>query len=265
MKNLQINTKKIAILLGMSIGLTLVGGCSNKNNNKKVSDTVISVKDKTCLDEILSYSGMKIMDELQEYIELSSELNKINIKDTKVNIENYELYTPLDIKKLIVIYKSKDAQEKLSKEEFKEIKKEIIASKYLINEYLANDGYEITEEFLKAVLKSEILDAKELDKNSINTITILPEEESHINSTPSGFNDYIYITDDIKTNDKNIKDTLYSLYSMQSNEEQNNNNEIIEYNKNRNKTINNAINNGIKTLKKDYIIKKDILKKTKRK
>ena len=94
----------------------------------------------------------------------------------------------------------------------------------------------------------------------------MPEDESHINSN-TDIGDYVFLTDDIKTCDRGIINTLRSLYNMQKNDEANHEDvDFIEYNVERNKMIRDAIHTGIKTAKKEYDITDDgVLKKTKRK
>ena len=262
MKNLKFNTKKIAAILSMSLGLTLMTGCSN---HQKVSKIVSEMQDTTCLDEVMTNEGLEKIDELLEYIDLSNTMNKLKLKDVDINLEEFNLLSPYDIRKLLSAYKNKDNSDYLSKEDRSLLKKELIIEKYLVNDYIYQ-SYDLVADFLLAVLKSEILDAEGLDENSIESIKILGEKESLINNTPTTIGDYILLTDDIKTSDKNLWNSLKSLYSMQNKGESNNKNyEPTAYNKGRNKMIKEAINRGIKTAKKEYIInEKGFMKKLKK-
>ena len=263
MKNLRLNIKKISLILGMSVGLTLMGGCSQKSENKKVIEIVDEMKDSTCLDELIGANKLEAIDELLEYIDLSKTLNRLKIKDVDININDYKLLSPYEIRKLITIYTNKDAPKYLTETERIQNEEELLAEKKLVNSYIYNVGYNISKDFLLAVLKSEILDAQGLDENSANTITIVSEKESYINRIPLPFGDIIRLTDNIETSDRNLINSLASFYYMEKKGETRNirTSDPSEYNKDRNKMIKEAIENGIKTSKKEYILKKGKIKR----
>lgn len=262
MNNLKLNARKISLILSMSLGMSLVGGCSNKNIDKSVVEIVDEVKDFSCVDEVIGDEDLLKIDRLLEYIELSKMLNDLKIENIDVDLEQFRLLSPYEIKKLIAVYTNKKASKYLTDGELSLVKTDLSVERQLVNNYILESGYYISEAFLIDVLKSEILDAKGLDKSSYNSFTISSEEDSLVDSMTSNFWDYIYLTKDIKTSDKAIVKALKSLYRIQGNEDGNSKeNTSYEYNPDRNRLIKTAINNGKDVIPKKYTLKKGYLKK----
>ena len=262
MNNLKINAKKISLILSMALGMSLVGGCSNKNSNKSVVEIVDEVKDVSCVDEIISEEDLLKIDKLLEYIELSKILNDLKIENVDVDLDQFRLLSPYEIKKLIVVYTNKKASKYLTDGELSLVKTDISVEKQLVNNYILESGYNLTEAFLIDVLKSEVMDAKELDKSSYNSLTISSEEDSLVDSMTSNFWDYIYLTDDVKTSDKAIVKALKSLYRIQGSDDSKDN-IAYEYNPDRNRLVKTAIENGKQVIPRKYTLKKGFLKRKK--
>ena len=137
MNHLKFNAKKITALLGMSAGLMLVGGCSKKNSIKEVTPIVKEIEDTTCFDEVIGYESLKEIDQLQEYIYLSLQLNKIRLDNFEINLNEYKLLSPYEIKKLMIVYKNEASRgdfshNELSLSEFDTLKKELFVQRQLV-------------------------------------------------------------------------------------------------------------------------------------
>ena len=88
MKNLKINLKKICLILSISTGMSLIGGCSKKP--EKVNDIIVDIEEDTCLDELLKQKGIDEIDELLDYVSLSKELYKLKLTGEEINLEDYK-------------------------------------------------------------------------------------------------------------------------------------------------------------------------------
>ena len=249
----------------MSLGLTLVGGCSHKNNDKTVIEVVDNVKDETCLDEIISSESLMCIDNLLEYIELSEVINSLKLKRVDIDVDQFNLLSPYEIKKLIASYTNKDKSKYLSKEDISKIETELSIEMDLVNDYIFDSGYYFAEKFLLSVLKAEVLDASGLNEDCVDDVLILSANMSNVSKHADIF-DYVYITDKVKVSDQTVIDALRILYKIQSRGDYNHAEySSTDYNEGRNELIRSAIKKGMSIIPNNYTInKKGFLKKSKK-
>ena len=271
MKNIKLNIKKLAFILGMTASsMVLITGCGKKER-KTLYDYVYINQDNTCFDEIIDNKTLKEVTTLKEYIELSNELKKYKFERYELSTKNIELMPISDIKILLAAWKEEEDYKRkhfisllgagsvLDKEEQEYLIDSLNIQEQLVNEYIYN-GYATMDNVILKELKALKLDAMGLDEKSYETIEIPASNESgYRENTDAPIN---IGNDCVISKGTKYADLLGSLYDIEKQPDATKS-KRQEYNKDRNKLIESSIEKAIKVMECQYSMdkKKNILER----
>ena len=270
-KNLKVNTKKVAAITGLTFMLALLPGCGKENHqemqielsngvrdsetklptrinvslsnkSKKRTTTLIDlldeVKDSTSFDEMMNENDVRNVDLIDKYIDLSERLHKMEFDRSDMSDDIF-LLNVTDLKILMSYY---DNKRDFSSDELCYIEKKLTKQERLVNEYIYN-SYDVVSAVVMSGLKSKILDVKgvEINRDHYNDIRIQNAEYSNYNDPSIGM---LNIEQYKADRNSDLGKLLESVFQMQE-RGINPSSETIpyEYNPDRNKLIKDSINN----------------------
>lgn len=262
MKNLKFNTKKIKAIMLLSTSLVLCGCSKTDEDKKKIIEVLEEAKDTTYFDEIMESERLDNLYLLEEYLEISK-----NLHDTKfqriedVDRNEQELLTPDEIRGKLYLYQ---ARKNLSNKEQEDLDRTLTIQEKQVNSKIYY-SYNFMANATLIALKTEILTVKGLDETAYDTINIQEYSKSGLDIPGTC---YVYI-DEYKANiNSSLGNLLKSVYLMQQEGETGYTYKTINvdiYNSDRNKFIQDAIDNIKNVLREDYTPnRKNILKRVKK-
>lgn len=216
----KIKLRLLLIILSGSIalgGLTylIVSLFNKKQKNNDIKNVITTEAQNTYFDDFMYEDLEKELIELQKYIELSNELEKLIGKKYTIedkSLENEQLKSPEEIKVLFEQYNE-------NKKDI-ELLKELKIQAALINLYLKTDGYDILANALIYALKIEIVDAYGFDENIskeiLDSITIPSYNEMNWGN-PEHSQDSIKVGDNFIELSLKLKNILSRIYELQDN------------------------------------------------
>lgn len=242
LKKIQIDKIKLRLLLIILSGTVALGGLAyfiigllnKKQKTYDIKDVITSEEENTYFDDFMLEDLEKELIELQKYIELSNELEKLIGKKYIIedeSLKNEQLKSPEEIKVLFDSYKEnkKDV----------EVLMELKIQDSLTNLYLKTDGYNILSETLLHALKIEMVDAygfdKETSKKILDNISIPSYNEMNWGN-PEKRKNSIKIGDNYIILNNNLDNLLSQIYKLQD-ESGKENISGYNYNKDRNELL----------------------------
>lgn len=258
--------KKYILTITTLSTLITMSGCNNKKDleEKTITQVIEEKQDNTYLDEIMEEKNITFneVDTLISYINLSKKLHKMEFYRGEIDeekLKEMKLYSPEEIEQLITDYKEQQKNSTNIDVELDTIKN-LNYQEALINKYIYEQGYKITETLFIVIGKSKIIDATMLSEKDYNDITILGSDYSNVNNPSSelfvGF----------KVNDEIIKakhgDFMYDFANRLYYHQDNCNSNIpfkerIKYNEDRNKYLLESINMAKDMIKADVKLEED--------
>lgn len=226
----------------------MVSACNRPSTS--FGGTMYGVYENTCFDEMVGDEFVKEISRLEEYINISDKLNKLDLVDN-TNTNNYlncYLGNSAYLNALIDDYENKN-YDTYSKDELNAL---LYVQNKLVNEYIYHNGYDIMASATLNCLKARIADASGLSVSEAKKITVM--DKKTYDQVASEIFPSIFIGEyDISKCD-DLLDLLNSVYEMQSNDSKVSHDEFVSYNKDRNKIILKAINNLKNSLVSEYKI-----------
>ena len=247
--------KKLSLILVLC-SIMGINGCGSRKNER--FDTVIdNVSSDTYFDDVIDEDVIKQVSDLEEYIKISNNLNKMNLLDN-TSMEDYfdsYLMSPWEINYLIDEYENCRSinRENISKKLY-------IQNKY-VNDYLHDYGYDIMSYVTLIGFKVRIADAGKMDMDKINSLRVPSQDVYDAYRNNSLFGRF-WINDYDISSCSDLTNLLESIYDMQNNASNaSKDNGSVEYNRDRNKLLMNAINNLKKIYSNEYEVNKKRIRK----
>lgn len=237
----QINRLRyLSTVLGMSfvIGFT---GCG-KTNDMSFGKTMYGVCDNTCFDELVGNDYIKLLSNLELYLECSDSLNNFSLEDNTISTDyrNCQLFDADYLLSLIEDYENKDYNT-YSKDELNNI---LYIQNKLVNEHIYFNGYDVVSYGALMGVKASIADTVGLTYEEAKNIKIMNKKD--FDSVATDFNPTININvgNDIVDIGKcsELVDLIYINYDVQTNASKVSPDARPVYNKDRNKLLKDAIN-----------------------
>jgi hypothetical protein len=263
--NLKINWKSFIFGTSMALVMSTTGCNTFKSNSTSITDAISENVDKTCFDEYLENNkdSAKFVDEvtiLEQYISLSNTINKLEFERSKVeNLDEQELMSVKDLKKLIKNYKEGTRLPDIQREE---LAINLNIQEKLVNQVIYKD-YELIENISLLLVKAKIADALDFSYDKIDKI-VLPDRSDYL-SYDGAFmfmlDDNLYKVDFKRKSD--LDNLIVNVYDMQENgtygykkgateEEQ------CEYNESRNEIIQEVFDDIRYILEKTAVVTKKV-------
>ena len=224
-QNIRLNKLKLRIALILLSGTVALGGLayfiasliikSKAEKKYDIKNVITQEAENTYFDDFILEDFEKELIDLQKYIEISNELEKLIGKKYTIEDESLKyqlLKSPEEIRELIEKYKTnkKDV----------EVLKELKVQASLANIYLKTDGYDILSNALLYALKIEIVDAygfdKELSNNLLTSIVIPSFNGMNMDEDdPNLHSDSVKIGENEVTLSDDLIELLKQIYDLQ--------------------------------------------------
>lgn len=187
LKNLNVRGKLLLLLTTGVLSYTLVS-CISSNKvpeiDANLENTLENTKDDTLLDEVLDVKQQNGIN-YKDFLELEEQVNKYNlVKDVKLE-ESYkdlseaakEQIDDMSLEEIQVLINNTKGN--LSSVETARVEQKIYYIKTNAEQFITENGKDITIEMLKRAVKAGICDAVGLEPSSYNQVTINPASVSN--------------------------------------------------------------------------------------
>ncbi len=224
----------LIILIG-SFSIACIAYLVSRKSKKESIQTYLQKElDDTYFDDFIEEELEEKLINLEKYVKLSNELNKIVGKKYSIEekyLEDEKLKEPDEINQIIENFNKSNKDVSFLKE--------LKIQSCLINKYLKTDGYEIMADALLYGLKIEFVDAYGLDENIskqiYETITIPSYNQMKFDSIDDRVRSVNIQNNKVYFNNK-LENILSLVYTLQNNDSKENTTGY-NYNKDRNEML----------------------------